>query len=200
MDLILFFNGWGMRYDIIKDVKLDKNMELICLDYPYETKDIDFKKYNKIYAVGWSFGVYYLSQFLLDNPTLKCKSIAINATPFIIGQYGISKKIFKLTIDTLSLDNLKKFYLNMGYSGEISLSTPTISQLKEELIKMLNIDDSINDYHTFDAVFLGEDDRIIPFNKQYKFYKNQNTKIILLKCGHYPFDILTNWRKIIDEK
>ncbi|WP_448820663.1 pimeloyl-ACP methyl esterase BioG family protein [Cetobacterium sp.] len=198
MHLILFFNGWGMNHHIIDKLICDDCYKVYCIDYPYLTDHIDFSKYEKIYVIGWSFGVHYASNFLLKNRELNCLSIAINGVPYIIGKYGISPKMFKLTLETLSKDNLKKFYENMGLPLEYFHETPDLDRLKIELEDILF--DFPNTHHTFDKVFLGKYDRIIPYSKQLKFYEKESTAITILQCGHYPFEIIENWRDIIDQE
>lgn len=198
MHLILFFNGWGMTEKIISHISSHDNLDVHCVNYPYDTKNINFSKYKKIYVIGWSFGVYYASQFLLKNKHLNCTSVAINGVPYIIGEYGISLKMFQLTLNTLSLENLKKFYLNMGLSLEYFDKSVNLDMLKEELEFIL--DNPITNHHSFDYVFLGKLDRIIPYSKQLKFYKKEISKIITLQCNHYAFKSFKNWRDIIDEK
>ena len=93
MKLILFFNGWGMDEKIHPKIQDTNEYELISLKYPYICPRIDFEKYEDIYVIGWSFGVYYANLYLnsleyLENIT----AIAINGTPELIGENGIKKK------------------------------------------------------------------------------------------------------------
>lgn len=196
MHLILFFNGWGMTKKIIDNLISDDDLDVHCINYPYNVNSIDFSKYNKIFVIGWSFGVYHASQFLLKNKNLDCISIAINGVPYIIGEYGISLKMFQLTLNNLSLENLKKFYLNMGLSLDYFEETSNLKILKEELEFILN--NPTTAHYSFDYVYLGKLDRIIPYSKQLKFYKKEFSKIITLQCEHYPFKNFKNWREIID--
>lgn len=198
MHLVLFFNGWGMNSNIIENLICDNYIEVHCLNYPYIVNNIDFSKYKKICVIGWSFGVYYASRFLLEHKELNCSSIAINGVPYIIGKYGISPKMFKLTLETLSLDNLKKFYINMELPLEYFYKTPNLDKLKIELENILY--NPLESHHTFNKIFLGKYDRIIPYSKQLKFYEKEASTITTLECGHYPFDILKKWRDIIGEE
>lgn len=198
MHLILFFNGWGMDSNIVENLICDDCFEVHCLNYPYIVNNLDFSKYKKIYVIGWSFGVYYASKFLLENNELNCASIAINGVPYIIGKYGISSKMFRFTLETLSLDNLKKFYTNMELPLEYFCKTPNLNKLKTELENILY--NSPNSHYTFDKVFLGEHDRIIPYSKQLKFYEKEASTIITLQCSHYPFNVIKSWRDIIGKE
>nr|WP_307775037.1 pimeloyl-ACP methyl esterase BioG family protein [uncultured Cetobacterium sp.] len=197
MQLIIFFNGWGMNEKILKNISLDKNFELLHIGFPYKVPKINFTSYEKIFVIGWSFGVFYASKFLLENPNLNCFSIAINGTPYTIGEFGISPKMFKLTCDNLSLATLKLFYKNMGVYEEIDFDNVDIQNLQLELFELQS--NTFDKHHIFNKAFLGKNDRIIPYSKQLKFFTKEKTNIVTLECEHYPFKVLTNWGKIINE-
>ncbi|MEG1582952.1 MAG: DUF452 family protein [Cetobacterium sp.] len=197
MQLIMFFNGWGMDENAIKHLILDSGYKLECINFPYLTDHINFSNFEKIFVIGWSFGVFYASKFILENPHLKCYSIAINGTPYIIGPFGISPKMFNLTLETLSNENIFKFYDNMGASRQLLTKAPNLKQLQNELIYIL--ENQPSKHASFDKVFLGKMDRIIPYSKQLKFYQKDSRNIISLDCEHYPFKAFTNWRNIISE-
>lgn len=196
MPLILFFNGWGMDKEILSHIKLDLQCEIIIVNYPYNLEKIDFKQYNKIYVVGWSFGVSYAAEFLSKHKYLNSYSIAINGHTDIIGKYGISKNMFNYTLDTLSSENFKKFFLNMKAPLELLPANINIDNLREQL----NVFSKRPNYSEikFNKIFLGKNDKIIPFSKQIKFF-NTLDNVVITDCDHYPFNILNTWRKIISE-
>ena len=150
MQLIIFFNGWGMDERVIKNVSNSKNYEIKHLNYPYLLEKIDFFKYSKVYVVAWSFGVYYASKFLLENQNLNIISIAINGTPAPIGKSGIPLKVFNLTLNGLSFENLRKFYKNMGAPDTIFNDKITLKELREQLIYIL--DNPVVNYFKFNKV------------------------------------------------
>lgn len=64
MNVILFFNGWGMDDSIHSHMKVPENYDFFSLTFPY---DFDFKilkEYEKVYFIGWSFGVFYMADFI----------------------------------------------------------------------------------------------------------------------------------------
>ena len=197
MQLIIFFNGWGMNKNTIDHLYLEKGYKLECLSFPYSTSHINFSDFKKIFVVGWSFGVFYASKFILENPNLKCSSIAINGTPYIIGRFGISPKMFALTLKTISNENILKFYDNMGAPRDLFKEKIDLKKLEDELLYIL--ENQPTRHISFDKVFLGKMDRIIPYSKQSKFYQNENSHVIRLECEHYPFKSFISWRNIISE-
>lgn len=196
MQLILFFNGWGMNESIISNIKKDIEADIFCINYPYKVPNINYKNYSKIFVIGWSFGVFYATKFLetFEFPHI---SIAINGTPFPIGEFGIPEKLFNLTLNTLNDDNFKKFFVNMGAPLSYFPKNFSIDKLKKELLDIKFSRE--NSIFKFNKVFLGAKDRIIPFNRQFKYFKDQCSNIKTMDCEHFPFDILNSWRIIISE-
>ncbi|MGL4307755.1 MAG: pimeloyl-ACP methyl esterase BioG family protein [Cetobacterium sp.] len=196
MNLILFFNGWGMDKDIFSNFSSLKNFHIEIISYPYIVPPIDFTKYNKIFIIGWSFGVYYASLFLKDFK-YTYEAIAINGTPEVIGNYGITPKIFQLTLETLNQENLIKFYKNMEISDKIFFNKKDINFLANSL-KDLG-DNYTPQKNFFHRVIIAQRDKIIPTSRQIKYFEKEKVPIYIIPCGHYPFEFLDSWDKIIKD-
>ena len=136
MKLIVFFNGWGMNNF---KFSLENEWEFKYVNYPYKYKcEKTDLNYEKIVFIGWSFGVYYLNKFLEENPFYqRYESIAINGTPDMLGERGIPEKMLKYTLQNLSEESLKMFYVNMGISDDkknyLFNGKKDVSELKAEL-------------------------------------------------------------------
>lgn len=197
MNLMLFFNGWGMDESIFKNFPPVDNLNVIVISYPYEIPKLDFDTYNHIYIVGWSFGVYYASKFLKTKQLKSYTAIAINGTPEIIGTNGITEKIFNLTLNNLDLENLYKFYSNMEVPNNFIAPNININILKNSLQELKD------DYHLLDNPFqiaiIGIRDKIIPTSRQVKYFTSKHVHIKSIECGHYPFEILNDWNKLIKD-
>lgn len=198
--LILFFNGWAMNETPVK--------HLDCLDYDilmmfdYRTLDFDFNqfdfsKYNEKYLICWSMGVYsanLFKDFLKDFD----KKIAINGTTKLIDDdFGIPKKIYKVTAKLLDENSKDKFIKNMFDNGKINPNikiTRPISELKEELISIQNI--KLQDEIVFDCAIISNDDKIIPTKNQLNFWQNK-TKIKKINSTHCPFEIFNSWQDLL---
>lgn len=196
MNLILFFNGWGMDERIFKDFPNLKNFQINIINYPYNVPLLNFEKHDKIYVIGWSFGVYYASLFLKNFP-YDYIGISINGTPETIGSNGITPKIFDLTLNTLNKENLLKFYENMEVKAPFLNMDKSIEELKESLLHLKN--NYVPQENYFHFSYIGERDKIIPASRQNKYYKNKNIPIFNISCGHYPFYILNSWDKILKD-
>lgn len=198
MNLIIFFNGWGMDSTIFSDFTHLNGYEVKIINFPYNV-DIEYSKYNKIYFVGWSFGCYYLTKFLIENRDIrKDLVIAINGHGETIGKNGINKKMFDLTLDTLNEENLLKFYENMEITEKFKSPKKNMEFIKFELEEFKKNYTPLK--NIFDRAFLGKKDKIIPFSKMKNYFFTENVEVELLECGHYPFEVLNSWEKIIGEK
>lgn len=195
MNLIVFFNGWGMGEEIISKIKISREYKLINLSFPYDFDKSILKDYNEIIFIGWSFGVYYLSKFLSENEIKSEKVISINGTPEIIGKNGIKEKIFDITLKNMNEENLKKFYENIGFISD-DIHKKNIKSLVEEL-KFLK-DFYIPQENFISKAIIGKFDKTIPYKNQKRYYEEKGTKIIEIDTSHYPFDLLDSWEKIIN--
>lgn len=198
MNLIVFFNGWGMDSTIFSDFPVPKNYNVKIVNFPYNV-ELDYSKYDKIYFVGWSFGCYYLTKFLIDNSKIRRDLvIAINGHGETIGKNGINSKMFNLTLDTLNEENLLKFYENMEITEKFKSPRKSMELIKLELEEFKR--NYIPLKNVFNRVLLGKRDKIIPFSKMKNYFLTENVEMELLECGHYPFEVLNSWEKIIGEK
>lgn len=198
MNLIVFFNGWGMDSTIFSDFPVPPNYNVKIVNFPYNV-EFDYSKYDKIYFVGWSFGCYYLTKFLIDNSEIRRDLvIAINGHGETIGKNGINSKMFNLTLDTLNEENLLKFYENMEITEKFKSPRKSMELIKLELEEFKR--NYIPLKNVFNRALLGKRDKIIPFSKMKNYFLTENVEMELLECGHYPFEVLNSWEKIIGEK
>lgn len=199
MNLILFFNGWGMDERVIEDVAIPKNYKLEVINFPYEV-NTEFEKYNEIILIGWSFGCYYLTKWLTLNREMlnmsKVKKIvAINGNGEIIGKFGITPKIFEFTLSTLTPDSLLKFYKNMGIKDDFKVPKKEFEKIKYELEYFKNNYEPLK--NIFTEAIIGKEDKIVQYARQKKYCEIEKIFYKELEIGHYPFDFIKNWREII---
>ena len=195
MNLIVFFNGWGMGDEVISKIKTSKNYKVISLSFPYDLDTKILKDFNEIIFIGWSFGVYYLSKFLSNTEIKYSQVIAINGTPEIIGKNGIGERVFDLTLRNMNEENLKKFYENINFISDDIHNKNIISLINE--LKYLK--DNYSPQKNFiSKAIIGIEDKTIPYKNQKKYYKEKGTKIIEISASHYPFDYFDSWEKIIN--
>lgn len=106
-DLIIFLTGWGCDDIQFKSMTSTKDV-LLCWDYSDLNFSFDFSKYENIYLLTYSAGVYVAGLIQDKLPNLKYK-IAINGNPLMFDSYyGISDDILKLMYE-LDLENYMQF-------------------------------------------------------------------------------------------
>lgn len=202
MKLIVFFNGWGMDKSILpkenvqleeKEMNLgreivEENWEIIYVNYPYEFPFEKLRDIEELVFIGWSFGVYYCNKFLGKNPEFqKYLSIAINGTPEMIGEYGISEKIMSYTLENLSEESLKKFYLNMGCTPEYleNSAKKNVDSLGKELeyfMKNYTVEKNF-----MKRAIISQKDRIVSSKNQKRYYDSKRVQIEEIYGGHFVF-------------
>ena len=198
--LIVFFNGWGMNETPVQHLNSEDFDILMLYDYrnvDFDLKQFDFDKYDEKYLICWSMGVYSANLFKNELKNFD-KKIAINGTNKVIDDdFGIPKKIYKVTVKFLNADSLDKFIKNMFDGGKLNPNitiTRTLEELKDELISIQNIE--LNDELKFDKAIISSNDRIIPTKNQLNFWQNK-AEYKLINSTHCPFDTLNSWRDII---
>lgn len=195
MKKIYFFNGWGMDENILKNFSNSTEYQLEVVNFPYSINLNELEKNEENIFIAWSFGVYYLNKFLNNNKINFKRSIAINGVPEFIGNYGINPKMFDLTLQTLSPQNLLKFYKNMDIDKNFIESSISFEEIKKEL-EYFKENYSIFE-NRISYYFIGKYDRIIPGARQEKFCKEKGINYKLIDCGHYPFTFFKDFKEII---
>lgn len=185
MNLMLIFNGWGMDNSILKSLIIPDSYEVKVVDFPYDIKNLDFSNYNKIIYVGWSFGCYYLTKYILDNNISSDYIVALNGHGQTIGKFGIMPKMFDFTLNTLTPESLVKFYENMDIDSDFQFPQKDFEKVKDELQFFKDNYSPLG--NIFKYAFVGENDKIIPSAKQLKYFNDNNVNTTILRCGHYPF-------------
>lgn len=199
MKLIMFFNGWGMDKSIHPEIDKKNEYELISLSFPYTISNIDLHKYEHIYIIGWSFGVYYANIYLekIEKENLKnITSIAINGTPEIIGKNGIKKNMMKYTLDNLTPESLEKFYMNMELPKLLMNVDKNFTDIKSELKYILENYEVLK--NNFQKAIISQEDRIVSSENQRKYFTENNVEIKEIAAGHYPFEYFRNFEEILN--
>lgn len=202
MRLILFFNGWGMDSSVVEKVELPKDTEIKVINFPYKLDNLEeyFTKYEDVFLVGWSFGSYYLTKWVLVNRGIKNfskvkKIVAINGNGEIIGKFGITPKIFEFTLFTLTPESLIKFYKNMEISEEFQNPKKEFKEILEELEYFKNGYTALE--NIFTEIIIGIRDKIVPASRQKKYCEESGIKYRELDMGHYPFEFIKAWSEVI---
>lgn len=185
MNLILIFNGWGMDNSILNSITIPDDYEVKVIDFPYNVENLNLSIYKKIIYIGWSFGCYYLTKYILDNNIDSKYIVALNGHSQTIGKFGILPKMFDFTLDTLTPGSLVKFYENMDIDENFQFPQKEFNDIKNELQIFKDNYAPLN--NIFKYAFVGENDKIISTSKQLKYFNTYGVDTTILNCGHYPF-------------
>lgn len=203
--LVVFYNGWGSDEQAIEHLDT-KGYDVIML-YDYNNfkikKDVieSIKKYDEKYLAAWSMGVFSAAVSSNIFGEFK-KKIAINGTTRLIDdKFGISEKIYHLTLHGFSNLSKNKFY-NRMFSNKDDVSRfkeslRSIENQKQELKSLYKyIKSNENHELDFDLAIIASDDRVFPTLSQLRYYVEKD--YVMIECGHYPFFYFTSWQEVIN--
>jgi len=208
-ELIIFFNGWGMDHHPIETLTTESYDVLVFSNYTSFHLPEDYaqiiSRYETIYLICWSFGVWAAQQLFFDKKEQFAGCIAINGTlKPIDDDFGIPATFFHATLNNYTKSVQERFYRRMCRQSNVydifmSLQPqrPIDDQRKEleclaDMIQQNNCADSI-----FDEVIISSNDRIIPTTNQQAFWKEQGNISIIDGC-HFPFTNWQRWADIVD--
>ena len=202
-DLIVFFAGWGCDENQFTNLH-DRKDVLILYDYQNLDLPFDFNKYENIYIIGYSAGVFIASVYQDKIPHVRQK-VAVCGNPYLFDlPFGISQKELQ-TFREITLDNYLGFrrkYMVFSdeeyeqYNALQSLRTLESCQIEQECLQKLyeQYKDKINP--EFDKAIAAENDLIFNLEAQKEFYKE---KLIVLKnARHHIFFRFNSFEDILN--
>lgn len=179
-ELIVFFAGWGC--DENQFVNLHDNKDVLILyDYRDLLPDFDFSKYDNIYVIAYSAGVFVAAIFADFLPNVRQK-IALCGNPYLFAEkLGISPKTIQVFRE-ITLDNYLDFrrkymvFSDEEYERYNKLeSLRTVESCQNELVSLQKMyqkeKGKINPL--FDKAIAAENDLIFNLKAQENFYKDK---------------------------
>lgn len=202
-DLIVFFAGWGCDYNQFANLH-DKKDVLILYDYQDLALDFSFSKYENVYIIAYSAGVFIACVFADTIPNIR-KKVALCGNPYLFeNDLGISQEIIRVFKD-ITLDNyldFRKKYMVYGdkeYERYNKLeSQRTIESCAEELdaIQKLYTEHKKQINPTFDKAIVAANDLIFNLSAQKKFYKDKLQ--IIPNARHHIFFHFDSFESMLD--
>ena len=202
-DLIVFFSGWGCDQNQFINLHDVKDV-LILYDYQDLQIEFDFAKYENIYVIAYSAGVF-VAAILADKLPNVRKKVALCGNPYLFDEIlGISAEnieVFKsITLDNY-LDFRKKYMVvsDEEYERYNKLeSLRTIASCEAELTALQNLyvvhKKDINP--EFDKALVAEKDLIFNLPAQRDFYKDKLQ--IIKNAKHHIFFRFKSFEDILD--
>lgn len=191
-ELIVFFSGWGCDFNQFTNLRDEKDV-LILYDYQDLELAFDFLKYENIYVIGYSAGVFVNSIFKDKIPNVRMK-VAVCGNPYLFDErLGISAENIKV-FKAISLDNYLDFrrkYMVVTdeeyerYNKLESLRTIESCQSELECLQRFYNKYKHDINPVFDKALMADKDLIFKLDVQKDFYKD---KIRVIKnAKHHIF-------------
>lgn len=191
-DLIAFFAGWGCDQNQFTNLHDSKDV-VILYDYQDLKLDFDFGKYENIYVIAYSAGVFVASIFADNLPNVREK-VALCGNPYLFDEkLGISQATIQVFKD-ITLDNYLEFrrkymvFSDEEYERYNKLeSLRTIESCENELsaLQQLYQDNKAQIDPLFDKAIVAENDLIFDVKMQREFYKDKLQ--IIPQAKHHIF-------------
>lgn len=208
-NLIVFFAGWSFDENPFKGFEFDESDVLFVYDYNELTMPEDLaniKGYENKTLIAWSMGVFtaYLLKDLFADFNHK---IAVNGTVTPVdNDFGIPVKMFELTLKHAEKGLEGKFYQNVFLNEkefERYSKNPVQRPIDNRVSELENLYDLIKNTNIeygkfYDFAIVSDFDKIIPPKNQINSHEKNNTPVVTLKSGHFPFYNFSNLKEIIN--
>lgn len=205
--LILYFTGWGTPPSVVKHLVLPSNTDLaICYQYHDLSCPIDFNTYTSIRIIAWSMGIWVAERVCHSYhlyPLLK-SATAINGTGLPRHpHYGISPRLFDITVNTLSPKNRQHFEQSMCHP---TASNTILAQyqnapdyrhfddVSHELVCLQQwiLEDTRTDLVPWTNAILSIKDHIFPIENMRNYWQSR-CPITEIDGAHLIFPLFTHW-------
>ena len=202
--LILFLTGWGCDDRQFIPLKTDGYNVLIAYDYSNLDFVFNFSKYNEIYLITFSAGVY-VAGLLKDKLPYFKKKIAINGNPYAHDPYwGLSEEVTE-QFKSVSKDNIFEFRRKYLVFSDKELELLNKYQPHRSLESCLNELSALESYFTqdyspmtYDLAVLSDNDKIFRLDRQKEYFKD--TKIQMVQnAGHFLFYKFESFKDLLFE-
>lgn len=207
--LILFCSGWGMDERPFHKLTSPHYDVMICYDYGTSSAapDIDRlqKKYESVYLLAWSIGVYFAQKYFRGKEILFSRTIALNGTLRPVDEeFGIHPEIFAATRANLDEASLQKFYRRMCGGKDTLVEfmqhrpARSLHSLQEELDSLGKVQHAkSNTLSIYSDIVVSNRDFIIPTSHQLNFWHSLPVKII--QGSHFPFYRVSSWDDLLQQ-
>lgn len=205
-NVILFFSGWGMDempFNHINAINYD-----VLIFHSYECFNItqqqisEISQYKNISVIGWSMGVWAAENILSKIPCKVNTGVAINGTLTPIDEnYGVSPYWFAKTIENLSEESMRKFYLRMCRKKDVLKyflqvkPKRELRSLKDELSLLYCTAKNISCVKNtiFSQAIISESDYVVPTKSQKLSWDKEGIDISYTDEPHYLFAEYVSW-------
>jgi biotin synthesis protein BioG len=206
--LVVLYGGWGSDENVFTPLCNDYFDFILFYNYSADEALVlpEMKTYRKITLIGWSLGVWAAEYLSPKTGIIPDVTIAVNGTPIPADdRYGIPLKIFEGTLNSITEENMEKFYLRMfGDKNTYKLNAERVphrpvKSLHDELRWLYNrIMEQKEPGFRWDYAVTSEYDRVFTAKNQKAYWsKAETTKHIVIPMNHYFFHNWANYNDFI---
>ncbi|MDO5651578.1 MAG: DUF452 family protein [Moraxella sp.] len=201
--LIVYFAGWGTSPELVRHWQLPSDTDvLLCWDYRNLTLDFDFTRYQSLYLVAWSMGVWAAEQCVADLSFVR--AVAINGTPLLIhDDLAIVQAVFEGTLHGFDEQTRTKFERRMCGNRELlhayqaSPLRPT-AQIHQELMAVYQaMPQAKRPSIAWQKAIIGRQDKIFPSANQLEFWRQTGCQIVQLDVPHFALMAFDDWSDVL---
>lgn len=205
--LILFFAGWGMDANPFRHMTSDDADVLMFFDYSDQKLSFDLSEvcseYASVTLLAWSLGVPVASLVCREHALKPDCAVAVNGTECPVDdQYGLPVVLFDATLDSLSDENLIKFYRRMCRLPEVfdffveNAPDRELGDIREELRILRELPSC--EGTIFNRAMVSKGDRIVPSENQFRYWKMMEVPATEISGPHFPFHLISKWEDLIN--
>ena len=201
-DLIVFFAGWGCDQNQFSNLCDHKDV-VILYDYQNLNLNFDFTKYENIYVIAYSAGVFIASIFADKLPNIRQK-VALCGNPYLFdNKLGISQDNIQVFRE-ITLDNYLEFrkkYMVFNdeeyerYNKCVSLRTIESCEKELNALEKMYAEQKKQINPVFDKAIVAENDLIFDIHAQKDFYKDKLQ--IIKNTKHHIFFHFSSFEDIL---
>ena len=204
-EVIAVFLGWGADEKSLGRMSVASCDVVAFYDYKNLDTTIDFRRYDKVYVVAWSMGVYNAECFLRQDDIQAVSKTAIAGTCMPVDdQYGLLVDICQGTYDNWADAPRRKFSMRMcgGRQGFVDLlplmSDRSVEDQKSELKAIMERDKSmrVGDARWNKAIVSSSDLIFLPDNQR-RFWQGRADVVVEVDMPHFPFGVIADWSQLL---
>ncbi len=205
-ELILFFNGWSMDENLVRNLKPGRFDVLSLHDYTstFHLLPELTAPYKKVHLVAWSLGVWAAAEALEYAGVELASALAINGTLRPIdAKYGIAPEIFNGTVANWPEAAARSRFLARVAGGRMELTEVAMNlrlpdDQQQELAALgYRITHKPTPPNPFERAVIGSRDKIFPPATQLAFWATTPTTVAALDTPHYAFRGLSGWNEVL---
>lgn len=189
--LLLVFGGWALGPGVVAGITCQSDLLLV---EDYRSLDLApevLAPYQHWQALGFSFGVASLLHWLAATQTSPDRLVALNGTAFPCDpQKGIPADRVAATAEGLTEQSFAKFVQRAGGQAGLQIDL----KARGDELRAIAARGGAPE-RSFDRVWIGRRDRVIPTAAQMRAWAPQQDVVRLFDGPHIPFAPIQSWEE-----